>query len=45
MFLSDKPIISLTNFSSVKTKVERGGRVFPVSDKSQDVVKALKNTL
>lgn len=29
----------------VKTKVERGGRVFPVSDKSGDVVSALRNFL
>ncbi len=29
----------------VKTKVERGGRVFPISDKSKDVVDALKNFL
>lgn len=27
------------------TKVERGGRVFPVSDKSSDVIKALSNAL
>ncbi len=35
-------IIRLIEDNGVKTKVERGGRVFPVSDKSQDVVKALK---
>lgn len=35
-------IIQLIEDNGVKTKVERGGRVFPVSDKSQDVVKALK---
>ncbi len=35
-------IVSLIENNGVKTKVERGGRVFPVSDKSQDVVKALK---
>lgn len=29
----------------VKTKVERGGRVFPVSDKSSDVVAALRDFL
>ncbi len=29
----------------VKTKVERGGRVFPVSDKSGDVVSALRSYL
>lgn len=29
----------------VKTKVERGGRIFPVSDKAEDVVKALEKEL
>jgi len=35
-------IIQIIEENGVKTKVERGGRVFPVSDKSQDVVRALK---
>lgn len=35
-------IIQLIENNGVKTKTERGGRVFPVSDKAQDVVKALK---
>ena len=35
-------IVSLLNEYGVETKVERGGRVFPVSDKAEDVVKALK---
>lgn len=35
-------IISLLNQYGVETKVERGGRVFPVSDKAEDVVNALK---
>ena len=35
-------IIRIIEENGVKTKVERGGRVFPVTDKSQDVVKALK---
>ncbi|MGN0108204.1 MAG: NAD(P)/FAD-dependent oxidoreductase [Hominilimicola sp.] len=35
-------IIRLIEDNGVKTKVERGGRVFPESDRSQDVVKALK---
>ncbi len=38
-------IISLIEESGVKTKVERGNRVFPKSDKSSDVIKALKNQL
>ncbi|MCC8159817.1 MAG: NAD(P)/FAD-dependent oxidoreductase [Oscillospiraceae bacterium] len=35
-------IINLIEQNGVKTKVERGGRVFPVSDKARDVVNALK---
>ncbi|MEJ8554931.1 BaiN/RdsA family NAD(P)/FAD-dependent oxidoreductase [Tepidibacter sp. Z1-5] len=35
-------VIDLFNKLGVKTKVERGNRVFPVSDKSSDVVEALK---
>ena len=38
-------IISLVEESGVKTKVERGNRVFPNSDKSSDVIKALKKQL
>lgn len=34
-------IVELVEKNGVKTKVERGGRVFPVSDKASDVVKAL----
>lgn len=29
----------------IKTKVERGNRVFPLSDKSSDIIKALEKTL
>jgi predicted Rossmann fold flavoprotein len=35
-------VIDLFNKLGVKTKVERGNRVFPASDKSSDVVEALK---
>ena len=38
-------IINLLENEGVKTKVERGGRVFPVSDKSQDVLNALLRIL
>ena len=38
-------IIELLEKEGVKTKVERGGRIFPVSDKSQDVLYALINIL
>ncbi len=34
-------IISLIESQGVPTKVERGGRVFPASDKSSDVIRAL----
>lgn len=38
---NNKDILDLLNSEGVKTKVERGNRVFPVSDKSMDVQKAL----
>lgn len=36
-------LIRLLNTLGLETKVERGGRVFPASDKSSDVLKALTN--
>ena len=42
---NNNDIIKLLEKEGVKTKVERGGRVFPVSDKSQDVLNALMNIL
>lgn len=39
--LTNNDLISLLNEMGLKTKVERGGRVFPESDKSSDVLKAL----
>ena len=38
-------LINLLNKLGLETKVERGGRVFPVSDKSKDVLNALKKLL
>lgn len=38
-------IIALLNKYGVETKVERGNRVFPKSDKSSDVIKALEKYL
>ena len=38
---SNMDIINLLNELGLETKVERGGRVFPVSDKAKDVVDAL----
>lgn len=42
---SNHDIISLLNKEGVATKIERGGRVFPVSDKAEDVLKALQRKL
>lgn len=39
--LSNIDLIALLNDMGLKTKIERGGRVFPESDKSSDVLKAL----
>lgn len=38
-------LIELLNSLGLKTKVERGNRVFPVSDKSSDVIKTLEKYL
>jgi len=42
---TNEDIISLLSRYGVKTKVERGNRVFPESDKSSDVIKALEKFL
>lgn len=42
---SNEDIIELIERYGTKTKVERGGRVFPESDKAQDVIYALKSYL
>ncbi|NLK44652.1 MAG: NAD(P)/FAD-dependent oxidoreductase [Tissierellia bacterium] len=42
---NNRDIINLLEGYGVKTKVERGNRVFPASDKSSDVIKALENFL
>lgn len=42
---NNSDIINLLHQEGVETKVERGGRVFPVSDKSEDVLNALINIL
>ncbi len=39
---TNKDIISLLNENGLKTKVERGDRVFPSSDKSSDVLKTFE---
>ena len=38
-------VIDFFNKNQVETKVERGQRVFPVSDKAEDVLKALRSFL
>lgn len=42
---NNKDVVSYFNSLGLKTKVERGGRVFPVSDKAEDVVNVLKDEL
>lgn len=44
-FFDSEDIIRLIEKAGVPTKVERGQRVFPVSDKSSDVLKALRDTV
>ena len=40
-----KDLVEFLNRYGVETKTERGGRIFPVSDNAQDVVKAFKRYL
>lgn len=42
---SNKDIIAFLNKQGVATKIERGGRIFPVSDKAQDVLNAFMRRL
>lgn len=42
---SNNDLVELLKTLGLKTKVERGGRVFPESDKSSDVIKALEKYL
>ena len=42
---TNNDIISFLNKQGVATKVERGGRVFPVSDKAEDVLNAFLKKL
>lgn len=43
--LSNHALVDLFEKYGLHTKVERGGRIFPVSDKSSDVIKALTKML
>lgn len=42
---TNEDIIKILNDSGIETKVERGNRVFPVSDKSSDVILGLSRKL
>lgn len=42
---TNEDIIKLLNSYGLKTKIERGNRIFPVSDKSSDVIKILEQFL
>ena len=42
---TNEDIIAMLEKNGVKTKVERGNRVFPVSDKAQDVLNAFEKEL
>lgn len=42
---SNKDLVKYFENLGVKTKVERGGRIFPVSDKAEDIVYALEKEL
>ena len=44
-FFGPEDVIRLIEKAGVPTKTERGQRVFPASDKSSDVLKALRETL
>lgn len=39
---SNRDVIDFFEKLGIKTKVERGGRIFPISDRAQDVVNALE---
>jgi len=42
---NNEDIVKFLEEKGVKTKVERGGRIFPVSDKAQDVLQAFKDEM
>lgn len=43
--MSNEDIVSMLNEAGIQTKVERGNRVFPLSDKSSDVINGLTKIL
>ena len=42
---TNRDLVNLLNKAGLETKVERGGRVFPVSDRASDVLLCLKRIL
>ncbi len=44
-YCSNEDVIDIFESMGLKTKVERGGRVFPASDHSSDVIRVLTDTL
>lgn len=42
---TNEDILNILKEEGLQTKVERGNRVFPITDKSQDVLQALLNRL
>ena len=42
---TNEDTISFFENQGIKLKAERGGRIFPVSDKSSDIIKGLSNEL
>lgn len=42
---NNEDVVHFFNNLGISTKVERGGRIFPVSDRASDIVDALKNEL
>lgn len=42
---TNKDLITMLSKAGLETKVERGGRIFPVTDKADDVLTALKRIL
>ena len=39
--LHNKDIIELLKQNGLETKIERGNRIFPITDKAEDVLKAI----
>ena len=42
---NNKDIIELLKQNGLETKIERGNRIFPITDKAEDVLKAIQKNL